>query len=216
MTEKSTNPRVKLTCPCLGKPRHGQSEFDTRVSWYLSHHRTIDVDSISLPAHLNGRRHWRAVTYMPKISSFVTLKPEPPHHPIRYVYNRKIQLPFKRITWYNFFPIRMTFLLLYRQAHGHIYYTISQFSLSMTFETLGGCLHKEWPFNCSQNSLFRLRKMSFMSCLIIDHPYLAKYFQILDILLDFEGKYYHFYFIIIIKRNDVIEYRPCDARRHLY
>ena len=25
VTEKSTNPRVKLTCPCLGKPRHGQS-----------------------------------------------------------------------------------------------------------------------------------------------------------------------------------------------
>ena len=25
VTEKSTNPRVKLTCPCLGKPRHGLS-----------------------------------------------------------------------------------------------------------------------------------------------------------------------------------------------
>ena len=48
VTEKSTNPRVKLTCPCLGKPRHGLSEFDTRVSWFLSHHRTIDVDSINL------------------------------------------------------------------------------------------------------------------------------------------------------------------------
>ena len=48
VTEKSTNPRVKLTCPCLGKPRHGLSELDTRVSWFLSHHRTIDVDSINL------------------------------------------------------------------------------------------------------------------------------------------------------------------------
>ena len=25
VTEKSTNPRVKLTSPCLGKPRHGLS-----------------------------------------------------------------------------------------------------------------------------------------------------------------------------------------------
>ena len=48
MTEKSTNPRVKLTCQCLGKPRHGPSKFDTRVSWFLSHHLTIEVDSISL------------------------------------------------------------------------------------------------------------------------------------------------------------------------
>ena len=47
VTEKSTNPCVK-TCPCLGKPRHGLSKFDTRVSWFLSHHRTIEVDSISL------------------------------------------------------------------------------------------------------------------------------------------------------------------------
>ena len=47
VTEKSTNPGVKFTCPCLGKPWHGQSEFDTRVSWFLSHHRTIDVGSIS-------------------------------------------------------------------------------------------------------------------------------------------------------------------------
>ena len=48
VTEKSTNPRVKLTCPCLGKPRHGLSKFDTRVSWFLSHHRTKEVDSINL------------------------------------------------------------------------------------------------------------------------------------------------------------------------
>ena len=48
VTEKSANPRVKLTCPCLGKPRHGLSLFDTRVSWFLSHHQTIDVDSMSL------------------------------------------------------------------------------------------------------------------------------------------------------------------------
>ena len=48
VTEKSTDPHVKLTCPCLGKPRHGQSEFDTRVSWFLSHHQTIDVNSINL------------------------------------------------------------------------------------------------------------------------------------------------------------------------
>ena len=41
VTEKSTNPRVKLTCPCLGKPRHGLSKFDIRVSWFLSHHRTL-------------------------------------------------------------------------------------------------------------------------------------------------------------------------------
>ena len=54
VTEKLTNPRVKFTCPCLGKPRHGLSEFDTRVSWFLSHHRTIDVDSIN-PCRCNPR-----------------------------------------------------------------------------------------------------------------------------------------------------------------
>ena len=46
--ENSTNTHPKLTCPCLGKPQHGLSWFDTRVSWFLSHHRTIEVDSISL------------------------------------------------------------------------------------------------------------------------------------------------------------------------
>ena len=31
VTEKSTNPRVKLSCPCLGKPRHGLIESNTTL-----------------------------------------------------------------------------------------------------------------------------------------------------------------------------------------
>ena len=43
VTEKSTNPECQIN---LSRPQHGLGGFDTQPSRFLSHHRTIEVDSI--------------------------------------------------------------------------------------------------------------------------------------------------------------------------
>ena len=57
VTEKSTYTRVKLTCQCLSKPWHGLSSFYTRVSWFFSHHRTIEVDYICSEVSMNFQKN---------------------------------------------------------------------------------------------------------------------------------------------------------------